>query len=48
MTGRACCGVRFLVGNFVPKMHVRKHKVLTEHFLFLLWPVIYYQLDLTN
>ena len=35
-TGRACYGVRFLAGNFTPKMHMHKHKVLAEHLLFLL------------
>ena len=38
-TGCTYCGVRFLVGNFVPKMHSHK----PEHLLFLLWPVIHYQ-----
>ena len=43
-TGRACCGVRFLAGNFAPKMHARKRrKVLAEHLLFLLLPVIHYR-----
>ena len=41
--GRACCGVRFLAGNFAPKMHARKHKVLAEYLLFLFWPVIHYR-----
>ena len=42
-TGRVCCGVRFLAGNFAPKMHARKHKVLAEYLLFLFWPVIHYR-----
>ena len=42
-TGRVCFGVPVLVGNFAPNMHVHKHKVLAEHLLFLLWPVIHYR-----
>ena len=38
----ACYGVQFLAGNFTPKMHTHKRKVLAEHLLFLLWPVIHY------
>ena len=44
MTGCACCGIRFLAGNFVPKMHTCKCiKVLARYLLILLWPVIHYQ-----
>ena len=46
--GRLCCGVRFLAGNFAPKMHARKRKVLAEHWLFLLWPVIYFRTWMIN
>ena len=43
MTGRACCGVRFLAGKFAPKIYACKFKVLAEQLLFLLWLMIHYR-----
>ena len=35
-----------MAGNFAPKIPARKRKVLAEHLLFLLWPVIHYDIGL--